>query len=671
MSNLQCLLDCQNSTVQIYHDKIINTITHGLQFDRSKSKNKSKSHKVLSERTLTLMSNRWELQKAKNKSRPMKNKLSALFKLVSKCIKNDYTQYRYRIVEQHLLQAGSSKKALKQLRTTKIWIEGLKKAELLVNNRNDIINVATDFYKNLYSAKEDNNICCNKIIFSKKETENTIKPFDEKEIVDTIKRLKTDKSPGSDNITNEVIKIAQEQLALPLTHLFNLILETTETPIQWSDSNIILIYKKGDPHDITNYRPISLLPSIYKIFSSLINIRLIHTLNAQQPIEQAGFRKGFSTIDHIHTLEILIEKYYERQRALYIAYIDYKKAFDTVSHSSIWKALEEQGVDNQYIQIIKNIYNINTGRVKLETIGPSFPIKRGVRQGDPLSPTIFIAVLESTMRKLNWETKGLNINGNYLSHLRFADDLVLLSESGTQLRQMILSLNTASKEVGLEMNLSKTMLMTNSTEVTIYVDNELLQYTDKYVYLGKQIGFDRRNKEWEIERRTQNTWNKYWSMKEIFKSNLPVKIKTKVLSSSLLPCLTYACQTWKYTNKIKNKIVTCQRGLERSMLNIRRRQKVRHTKIKNILKSTDALIHARTLKWRWAGHVARIQDDRWTKRITTWKGPRGKRRIGRPHAKWQDDIIKVAGSNWIQVAQDRQSWSLLEEAFTRRGILAD
>ena len=160
-------------------------------------------------------------------------------------------------------------------------------------------------------------------------------------------------------------------------------------------------------------------------------------------------------------------------------------------------------------------------------------------------------------------------------------------------------------------------------------------------------------------------------MKEILKSNLPVKIKTKVLSSSLLPCLTYACQTWKYTNKIKNKIVTCQRGLERSMLNIRRRQKVRHTKIKNILKSTDALIHARTLKWRWAGHVARIQDDRWTKRITTWKGPRGKRRIGRPHAKWQDDIIKVAGSNWIQVAQDRQSWSLLEEAFTRRGILAD
>ncbi|CAH4027834.1 unnamed protein product [Pieris brassicae] len=173
----------------------------------------------------------------------------------------------------------------------------------------------------------------------------------------------------------------------------------------------MLIYKKGDRCDVANYRPITLLPCLYKLFSSLKNQEISIILDAEQSMEQAGFRKSFSTIDHIHTLELLIEKYQERQRALYIAYIDYKKPFDTVSHSSIWKALPEQGVAKEYIQILKSIYSNNTGRVKLENVGPSIPIKRGVTQGDPTSLMLFIAVLESIIRELDWGTSGLNING--------------------------------------------------------------------------------------------------------------------------------------------------------------------------------------------------------------------------------------------------------------------
>ena len=120
-------------------------------------------------------------------------------------------------------------------------------------------------------------------------TKKTIAQFDEKEVVEAIKHMKADKSPGADNVTNEAIKTAHPQLALPLTALFNHILETTDTPSQWSQSNIILIYKKGDPRDIGNYRPISLLPCLYKLFSSLINQRISTTLDAEQPVEQAGF----------------------------------------------------------------------------------------------------------------------------------------------------------------------------------------------------------------------------------------------------------------------------------------------------------------------------------------------------------------------------------------------
>lgn len=151
---------------------------------------------------------------------------------------------------------------------------------------------------------------------------------------------------------------------------------------------------------------------------------------------------------------------------------------------------------------------------------------------------------------------------------------------------------------------------------------------------------------------------------------MPVTLKTKAMSSCLLPCLTYACQTWKYTEKIKRKIRTCQRGLERSMLNIRKINKIRHSKIRSVTKATDALNYALKLKWRWAGHVARLSDDRWTIRVTRWGGPLGKRNRGRPLTRWADDIAQTAGSSWMQLTQNRDTWRSLEEAYTCGRVLA-
>lgn len=191
-----------------------------------------------------------------------------------------------------------------------------------------------------------------------------------------------------------------------------------------------------------------------------------------------------------------------------------------------------------------------------------------MRQGDPLSPKIFIAVLETVIKKLNWGKKGIYIQGAFLSHLRFADDIVVLSETSLQLQEMIESSQKASAKVGLQINLTKTKTMTNSHKKIIKVNENPLEYVDEYIYLGKTISFDTKNNDREIERRVQLTWNKYWSLKEVFKSGMPIRLKTKVMNSSLLPCLTYGCQTWKFTVNVKQKITTRQRGIERSMLNV-------------------------------------------------------------------------------------------------------
>lgn len=649
--------------VQESYDKIIKCITDSLQTPRPS--NSKETRNVLTENTERLLKRRQELQKTKNKTRAMKNELKALYKLTSKHIKKDYKRHRIKTIQNYLEQKGSLKKGYKALRTNKIWIEGLKESGETAYNRKDIINIATKFYKTLYSTTNldiDTNYNQNFKEISPELPQS--RPIDCKEVIETIKILKSDKSPGPDNITNNVIKSACWILAAPLTKLFNLILETGDIPSQWSESNIILLYKKGDPKDITNYRPISLLPSMYKLFSTIINQRISAAIENNQPIEQAGFRKNYSTIDHIHTLELIIEKYQEYQRPLYILFIDYQKAFDTILHESIWSTLITQNVDPKIITIIKNLYRNSTSRVKLETTGPSFPVKRGVRQGDPLSPKIFIAVLESIIRKLDWKNRGLYIQGKYLSHLRFADDLVLLSESSSQLQYMLNCLHEASRQVGLEMNITKTKVMTNHIKSKIIVENVSLEYVHQYIYLGKQIGFQKDSNDLEVERRVRQTWNKYWSYKEVFKSEMPVFLKKKVMDSCLIPCLTYACQTWKFTNKIKNKIITCQRGMERSMLGIRKIQKINHTKIRSKTKTIDALSHSLKLKWKWAGHITRLEDRRWSNMVTSWKGPPGKRSRGRPLARWEDDLKKIAGSTWQQIARDREKWKALEEAFT-------
>lgn len=120
------------------------------------------------------------------------------------------------------------------------------------------------------------------------------------------------------------------------------------------------------------------------MFSAIINSRISPVIEANQPVEQAGFRKGFSTVDHIHAIELIIEKYREQRRPLYLAFIDYQKAFDAVTHDSVWQSLKELGVNEKYINVTRSIYSNNKGNIKLETLGPCFPIKRGVRLADPL-----------------------------------------------------------------------------------------------------------------------------------------------------------------------------------------------------------------------------------------------------------------------------------------------
>ena len=230
-----------------------------------------------------------------------------------------------------------------------------------------------------------------------------------------------------------------------------------------------------------------------------------------QPREQAGVRSKYSTTDHIHAINQLKEKCREYNIPLCVAFVDYEKAFDSVQTQALLTSLQEQGIEDVYIEILKDIYTDSSVTVHLHKESEKIRIKRGVRQGDTISPKLFTATLESIFRRLNWENKGVKIDGEFLSNLRIADDIFLCTETPQKLQQMLQELSDESRQMGLKINIIKTKVMVVDN-TPINVNNMLIENVPGYVYLDnttasrKRTRTKRYNEEsWQAGRHTPNT----------------------------------------------------------------------------------------------------------------------------------------------------------------------
>jgi len=272
-------------------------------------------------------------------------------------------------------------------------------------------------------------------------------------------------------IVVELIQHAGSVFHEKLLNMYNGIISTGLVPPDWHSTVFSMLPKSGNLGDASNWRPIAVLPVLYKISARLLYHRIQPVLETEQSDDQFGFRRDRRIDDVFSVLENVIGKTNEWNLPLWMVSIDLRKAFDCILHHPLFDALRAQSVPDGYIQLLAALYSNQQGFVN-GSLG--FGIYRGVKQGDVISPLLFNAGIEAAFRawKRRLREHGflLDASGARFSNTRYADDVMLFAKSLEEATEMAELLIEEFAKFGLELNTSKTKIITNEAVLYDYVD---------------------------------------------------------------------------------------------------------------------------------------------------------------------------------------------------------
>ena len=311
------------------------------------------------------------------------------------------------------------------------------------------------------------------------------------EVLKLISLLKLSKAPGMDGISNYIIKITADIIAPILTTLFNDCQKKGIFPDPLKIAKIVPIHKGGPKDNPTNYRPISLLPQIGKIFEKILEKRIVKFCNKYNIItsHQFGFRKGFSTELAVLKIKSILLKNLDQKKHTCTIFLDLAKAFDSVDHNILLKKLEKYGIRGTPLKLIRSYLS---GRQHLVRVGNSESELRildiGVPQGSVLGPLLFLLFINDLP------------NCSKFKVLLFADDTCLSLESNN-FKQLQKEANKELKKINrwltinkLTLNISKSKFMIvkrhtkdNIENVQLKINGKKLERCSSYKYLGIYI----------------------------------------------------------------------------------------------------------------------------------------------------------------------------------------
>ena len=497
------------------------------------------------------------------------------------------------------------------------------------------------------------------------------------EVEAALTRLPSGKAAGVCGIQAELLKMGGGTVLRELAAVFQSVWTSCAIPADWRRSVIVPIYKgRGERRDCGNYRGISLLSVPGKLFARIILDRIRPHLIKHQRAEQSGFTPKKSTVDRILALRVLIERRREFRKSFIGAYVDFRKAFDSVHRETLWGLLRFRGIPEELLRLIRALYSGTESAVRHSgETSEYFLVTEGVRQGCVLAPSLFGVCMDWIMgRTVDQGFRGASFGEVGFTDLDFADDAVIFAET---MRDLVLFLEALAREaecLGLHVSWMKTKIQHFIQAVdqvcsTVTCCGEQVQVVDSFPYLGSRVSSDGKSDE-DITRRLGLAWGAMSALGvRVWRSrHLSRMTKVEVFKRLVLPVLLYGCETWTLTEKLRARLDAFGTINLRRILGYKWNDFIPN---KQVLQESSMINISKLVLERQKsmfGHVARFPNgDPAHQILSCGNPPLWKRGRGRPPHTW----LKQMDGYFAGVGTTRErAWALAKgdpEAFRALG----
>ena len=330
-------------------------------------------------------------------------------------------------------------------------------------------------------------------------------------------------------------------------------------------------------------------------------------------------------------------------------------------HTKVMQCLKEIGVDDRELRIISGQYWDQAAVVRTSAgLSTEVSIKRGVRQGCVLSPSLFNLHTDKIFKEIA-ERNGVNIGGMNINNFRYADDTALVALNATDLQTLLGEVDTFGKPYGMEVNVGKTKCMVVSKTahkiVDLHLDGEPIEQLSKFVYVGDMASEDGRS-DAEIARRILIAKGAFTNMRKLFTCrSINIRLRLRFLKCCVWSTLGYGAETWTISRAMNKRLEAFEMWRYRRMLRISYIEHKKNEEVLNTMKTRRLLFDSiRKRKAKYFGHMIRQNG---LQRLLLEGKKYGKKGKGRPRITWENNVKEWTGKNYgesVRAAENRQEW---------------
>jgi hypothetical protein len=520
-----------------------------------------------------------------------------------------------------------------------------------------------------------------------------------KEVAAAVHSSRNGASPGVDGIGAPMLKLSGTMLQW-LHRVVLAVWQSGRAPVEWKRALLIALYKgKGDRKVRDSYRGISLLSIPGKVYVTIILSRISSHIDAQLLDSQSAFRKGRGLTDSLFTIRQLMSRCVEFGQPLFMAFVDLRKAYDSVPRESLWRILHVYGVHKKLIELLEDLHTGTQAAVRMGgQMSEWFDVLGGVRQGCVIAPLLFNIYMDFVVKqalaqmpegcgvklayradgKLQSIDRSKGASMQLVSILLYADDLVLLSSDREELVAMLKAMDKVSAGLGLRINASKTEIMSIPRQAKgdeqdqqgemsnegVEISEGWVKVVSKFKYLGSMLVNDGKL-EVELGARKAKAVARFKQFEKLWGAKrLSVATKMKCYRAYVLPILLFGSETWALTQVQSHVLERVHTSCLRSILGIKLSDRHSNAHVRAQCGSTTlaAIISANRL--RWLGHVGRMEPGRLphVALFSSLHGVRRRAKRGRPPLRWEECVcadlraVGITEGDWEADCQLRCAW---------------